>query len=708
MTPLRRYHFQQRAHWSAGLLTRAAPDASGSGFGLAAPWGAGARLRAEAGRAAAIGPEGIACWNDGAQRLWQAEPEAAEPVSVIVPAGLAGATHLALGRTQCWAADERPQIAAYLRDAPVQRLHVTLDVARIIDLAADGHDGVWVLAQRAGQGLALHVDCSGNVDNSLEIASVCGPPRAIACVDTRLVVLDANGTLLRWIDPQRSDAATLEVALHPARPGGCASVIGSLGGGEKNGATRARVAVGGVDAPAFGGDAWVLTCDGDGEWLPGAIELAEAPFDLACGADALLVTSAHAVWRWRLDAGATARRSEGSASFITPTLDSPPAAGRAPWLRAEVQALLPPGASLEIRCAGSDDAQQVAQLRALFAQADLAPALRRQRVTELLCWSAPLRFERIEGSAPDAITACMLPLHAQRTRWLWIAVDLIAAPGAAAPRVVSLDVLYPDESLMQQLPAIYRRQGEKPDDFLRTLVAALDASVHGLDERIATLGRLVDPQDAPEPWLDAIARWLGLPWDDTLALATKRALLVAAPTLLEARGTRVGLRALLAALLPARRARIDDIGVDHGFARLGGARLPALLAGWPCDAAVLNAKACIGQARLADTTRPIDTMAWLTGQVVIEIAATPAERRRWSPWLRPLLDAMTPLTARLHLRWIAPGAAQATPLLDDTLTLEADPLPRLGNGATLGRSRLDARRVATLDGAGASPDMRLY
>ena len=706
MTKLRRYHFEQRAHWSAGLLARAALDPGASGFALAVPWGAGTQLLAQAGRAAAIGPEGIACWNDGAQRLWQAEPDAAEPASSIVPVALAGAAHLALGRTQCWAADARPQLSAYLRDAPMQRLRVALDVERIIDLAADGHDGVWVLAARGAQAMALHVDCSGDIGTCVELASNCGLPRALACVGARLVVLDASGTLLRWIDPQRPAAAALEVALRAARPGGCASVIGSFSGGMQEG--MARVAVGGVDLPAFGGGAWVVACNGDGEWLGGAIELAEAPLDLACGADALLVTSAHAVWRWRLDASGTARRSEGSAAFITPALGSPPAAGRAPWLRVEVQALLPPGTSLEISFAGSDDAQQLAEVRALFGQADLAPALRRQRVTELLGWSAPLRFERIEGSAADAITPCVLPLHEQRTRWLWIAIELIAAPGAAAPRVISLDVLYPNESLMQQLPAIYRRQGEQPGDFLRTLVAALDTSVHGLDERIATLGRLVDPQDAPEPWLDAIARWLGLPWDDTLALPTKRALLAAAPTLLEQRGTRAGLQVLLAALLPSRRARIEDIGVDHGFARLGGARLPALLAGWPFEAAVLNAKACIGHARLADATRPIDTVAWLAGQVVIEIAATPAERRSWLPWLRPLLDAMTPLTARLRLHWIAPGASRTTPLLGDTLTLDGDPPPLLGEGATLGRSRLDARRAATLDGAGAAPDMRLY
>jgi hypothetical protein len=216
------------------------------------------------------------------------------------------------------------------------------------------------------------------------------------------------------------------------------------------------------------------------------------------------------------------------------------------------------------------------------------------------------------------------------------------------------------------------------------------------------------------PWLDAAARWLGLPWDDALPAPAKRALLAAAPVLLAQRGTRAGLRALLAALLPAGRARFDDVGVAHGFARLsaagtGGARLPALLAGWPDDAIVLDTKACLGRGRLADPARPApDTAAWLAGRVEVEIAATPTEQRAWSPWLGPLVEAMTPLTARLRLRWTATTALPTIPVLDATLSLAADPPNRLGDGATLGRSRLEGRRGSALDDAGAAPGLRLY
>lgn len=703
MTQPRRYHFASAAQWGAGLLARASPAADG-GFAPFVPWGAGTLMQSGAGWGAAMAPEDTAIWNDGAQRLWQAERDDPEPASRVVPATLGAARHLVAGRTQLWAAGTGPELSAWLRDVSVLRLRVTLAADRIVDLAADGSDGAWVLALRGTQALALHVDCSGATGPCIELASHCGTPIGLACVGERLVVLEAGGTRLRWVDPRRA-GASMTIPLGPVRPGGRATVIGSD--------ARRRIVVGGVDDAAFGGGAWVVDCDADGDLLA-SMALPAEPNAIACGADQLLVTTARGVWRFGLAAPADARLSEASAKFVTPVLTSPPAEGRAPWLRAEFRALLPPGCSAEIAQASTDDADKLAAVRALLAETGLAPAARRRRLDALLDWSAPMRFERVDGSAIDAAATCVLPLHDLRAHWLWIAVDLVAAPGAAAPSALSLDVLYPDESLLQYLPAIYRAQAEQPGDFLHTLVATLETSVHGLDDRIATLGRLLDPADAPVPWLDAAARWLGLPWDDALPTPAKRALLAAAPVLLAQRGTRAGLRALLAALLPAGRARVDDVGVAHGFARLsaagsGGARLPALLSGWPDDAIVLDTKACLGRGRLADPARPApDAAAWLAGRVEVEIAATPTEQRAWSPWLGPLLEAMTPLTARLRLRWTATTALPAVPVLDATLSLAADPPNRLGDGATLGRSRLEGRRGSALDDAGAAPGLRLY
>lgn len=710
MSDIKRYRFATAAQWHAGQLARARVGADGSITTLA-PWAAAAKL-AGAGGAAAVTPDGIAYWNDDAMRLWRAEPDAIDALPQVAPAALTRATRFAAGRIQLWAADARPIVAAYLLDPPVLRLKVDVaehGITRIIDIAADGADGIWVLGLQAEHPIALPVDCTGQPGHQLALPDPCGAPRGITWIAGRLVVLDATGTLLRWVDPQHADA-TLQVSLRSARPGGVATCIASD--------AKTRIVVGGADAAAFGAAAWLVDATRDGE-LFGTIDLPAAPTTLACAADSLIATSASAVWRYRIDASGTARRSETSAGFITPLLESPPSEGRPPWLRAELSAVLPEGCSVELAYASSDDTHQLAAVRALLAQTGLAPTVRRQRLADLVPWSAPLRFEAVAGGGNATPTLCALPLHDLRTRSLLISVELIASPGAATPRIVSLDVLYPDDSLMQYLPAIYRRQAEQQaGDFIRTLVAALETSVASLDERIARLGQLVDPRDAPEPWLDAIARWLGMPWDDALPLSIKRRLLEAAPALLEQRGTRGGLQALFGALLPAHRARITDIGVEHGFVLLGsagspGTRLPALLSGWRGNSMVLNRKAIVGRGRLGPAADAPDGSSWLAGLIEVEVSATPAERHAWSAWLPTLVAAMTPVTAQLQLRW-STCALRAMPrldgslLLDDSLRLGEEPPLRLGSGAALGHARLSGLGGVTLGGAGDSPGFELH
>ena len=69
------------------------------------------------------------------------------------------------------------------------------------------------------------------------------------------------------------------------------------------------------------------------------------------------------------------------------------------------------------------------------------------------------------------------------------------------------------------------------------------------------MARHLHPSTAPEPWLDFVARWLGLPWDDALSGEQKRALLSRAAILARSRGTRAGLEIADAEHLRLLRAR---------------------------------------------------------------------------------------------------------------------------------------------------------
>jgi phage tail-like protein len=694
-----RYRFASAAQWGAGLVSAA--DAHFNSTLTPAPgWARGPQRWAMLAGAAALAGNGEAFWigsteASAAPRLHRLADDDRSPDTKLPPAQLAAARHLVAGRRQLWSADERPQLHAWLRDGLSLRLQAALPVDAVIDLAADGDDGVWVLARDGSHEAVLHVDCAGHVVARLELAGC--RPRGLASLGRGgdLVLLDASGERLTWID-SRSGLPRFSLGLHAARLCADAGVIS---------AGRGQIAVGGV-SHAPDGTAWVATFDAAGSLID-VIDIDDAPVDVAIGRGVLLVTTRCAALRFRRDGTMAAR--DAQVLFVTPALESPPAEGRNLWLRAEATAALPTGTSLELSWAGTDDGEKRRRADAILRDATLPPRARWERLRTELAFESPLVFST-EGAAADGPAVCALPLHDARPRWIWIAVTLVATPGSSRPELHSLDVLYPDDSLMQQLPSIYRRQAAQPNDFLRSLVGLLETTTQGLDRRIATLGQLLDPARAEAPWLDAAAEWLGIPWDEALPLEAKRALLSIAELLQSARGTRSGLEALLAAVLPPGRARVIDAFVENGFARLGcpgaGTRLPALLGGLEPGWLVLGRKARLGRGRLS-ADGVIDCGARFAGIVVVEVAATSAERRDWS-WLRPLLEQVMPLTARLRLRWTALHGARAGDVLHAELRLEADPAARLGEASIVGSMRLTDHATPPLDTAGPTPGFRLH
>jgi phage tail-like protein len=231
---------------------------------------------------------------------------------------------------------------------------------------------------------------------------------------------------------------------------------------------------------------------------------------------------------------------------------------------------------------------------------------------------------------------------------------------------------------------------------VRAVVGVLEANTQGLDDRIAAMGSHVHPSTASSPWLDFVAQWLGVPWDDGLAVDQKRAIVKRAGELASLRGTRAGLEMLLESLMPGtpRRFRVIDTTADFGFAIVGndGCRasaLPAMLGGRAPWSAELDS-AVLGAMRLPCPGQHDDGLWRLTGKIRVDVAATARERRAWEPWLLALITEMVPLTARVELRWVSAHALRAN-RLDGTLTLHPAPSPHLGTDAVTGLARLPER-----------------
>jgi len=680
--PLRSYRFSTAAQWNACLFDRA--GSGGDGLRPFAPFAQPPTRYATAGaHAPAVTRTGEILWRDDAGTLYRLTACADAPETSAAPFAIAHASRMIATSNGLWV----DSLQLFEIDTLSRLLTVEIPDAVIVDIAAGDRDGILALVSRGDVWQSIHIDCAGRI---VETVTFEGIAHASAFVWLRraeryAVLVDAPQQCLHWYSA-KGGAAISNIPVGAMHPCFTATALGSDG--------RGRVFVAGTDGDTFGGGAFVLTFDADGN------ALSEVPLDapatgIAATRDSLIVTGPRGLLRFAEAGRVPDAAGEVRCTLITPMLQSPDREDARRWLRIEALASLPEGSAIEMSFAATGDDATRDRMNAIAADRSLTATQRIQKLrTEPDLWHAPTVFH---GSDPQSDTPFAAPLFDVRERYLWVCITLSAAPGAHLPELTELTVLYPGRTLMENLPAIYQRGEESPGSLLRSLVGVLETTTQGLDARIAAMGSRINPSTAPEPWLDFIARWLGLPWDDGLTLDQKKALMTRAPELANGRGTRAGLEALLESVMPGtpRRFRVTDATADFGFATIGGdgcsgTALPAILGGFTRWNAELDSRAVLGIMRLPCAGQRDDGTGQLAGKIRIELAASAAERKAWEPWLLALITDMVPLTARVELRWVSAQALR-TGRLDGTLTLEASPAPHLGTDAVTGLARLPER-----------------
>jgi phage tail-like protein len=640
--------------------------------------------------APAVSPYGGTVWRNQADTLFRWDEGDGDPRPAPASAALARASRIVANGEALWVIGEQPgTVECFDEDTLSRRMVISVGSKSVVDVADDGRRGVFVLAEIDCQWHCVHVDCAGHIVGSVPLAALLRPVGFTYLRDARrIVALDGRGAnaSVRWYalggcgELAQVFTRTLGVCFD-------ASLIA--------GDTRGRVFIAGTDHERHGVRHHVIILDGEGETI-GDIPIDEPATGASACRDRLVVGTAAALLFFSATQTVPDAASESRFTVVTPMLRSPAPPTGPPWLRVEAMADLPAGTTLEIVQAATDDASVVAQWNRTVDDASLS---RTGRMAALRAhddlWGTPVT---IRGSA-DQVRFSGVPLAAPlfnvNRAYVAVAVTLIASSGASLPSLSRLEVLYPGRSLIDYLPAIYRKAERLPGDFTRALVGVLETTTQGLDARIASMGRHIDASTTHGAWLDYIASWLGLPWDDGLSDAQKAALIRSAAVLAKARGTRAGLEALLDAVVTGTdaRYRVTDATADHGFAVLSsgpgcGPRLPVMLGGLHADAAELGARAILGRLHLPCDGVIDDATTYLAGRVQVDIAASADQRKSWEPWIRALLIAMLPATTRLDLRWRARGA-----LADDLTDIELrDPTaaPTLGTDAVTGEFVLAA------------------
>ena len=691
------YRFATPAQWSACLFDQADSGPRGQMDGLRpiAPYEQTGHLYAtQAAHAPVVTRAGEILWHDDAGLMHRLSVYDDTPEVHRAPYAIALASRLVSTANGLWViGDSRTSVLRYDEETLTRLSEVTIADARVIDIASDGYDLLFALIERAGSWQAVRVDCSGRI---VETVTFEGISHATAFVYLRglgrfVVLAGEPNSRLYWFSAQ-GGAALISVqiaAMHPCFSG---HVLGSD--------SRARVVLAGADGATFGGAAFVLIFDGDGALLGEVpLDASDSPASgVAATRDGLLVTGPHGLLRYAVANAVPDGTAEVRCTLITPLLHSPGRPDGRRWLRIEATAGLPEGAALEISYAAISDPAVRKRLAAIAADKTLPAG---QRVRKLLrepdIWSVPIAFHGTSVPRGESAAPLSAPLFDVREPDVWVCVTLAATAGGSLPSLSELVVLYPGQSLMDNLPSIYRRDEVQPGAFLRSLVGVLETTTQGLDARIAALGGHVHPATATRPWLDFIARWLGVPWDDALDNGQKRCLIAQASELARGRGTRLGLETLLECLMPGapRRFRVTDATADLGFATVGGdtcrgSPLPALLGGRTRWSAELDSRAVLGHMRLPCAGQRDDGAWQIAGRIRVEVAASGGERNKWEPWLLTLINEMVPISARVELRWVSTRALRGN-RLDGSLTLEAAPTPHLGSDAVTGVARLPDR-----------------
>lgn len=698
----RGYRFTTPAQWSACLFDRVDRESSGAQDRIQpiAPYEQTAQLYTTQGAHAPVATRaGEVLWHDDKGCLHRLTACDEEPDAYPAPHAIAQASRLVSTSGGLWVIGESRNSLERYEEGTLTRLSVVeLPGARIIDLASDGYDALFALVERSGAWQAARVNYAGETVCTATFEGIPAPKAFVFLRQSRrFVVLAGDSSPQLYWFPAEGGAALTSIVVGAMHPCFSASVLGSDG--------RRRVVLAGADDGCFGGKGFVLAFDGNGAPL-GEIPLDERDSPatgVAAARDSLLITGGRGLLRYAVAKAVPDGTAEVRCSLMTPMLHSPDREDARRWLRVEATANLPDGASLEISCAATADAAVRDRLTAI-AQEDAIPA--GHRLQKLLrepgIWRPPIVFHGSKAppsgdSAAPLSAQLSAPLFDVHEPYIWVCITLSATAGGQLPSLSQLAVLYPGRSLMENLPAIYRRAETQPGSFLRSLVGVLESTTQGLDARIASLASHVHPSTSTGPWLDFIARWLGLPWDDALAEVQKRCIVGRAPDLARSRGTRAGLEALLDCLLPGtpRRFRIIDATADMGFATVGGegcrgSALPAILGGRTQWSPELGGNAVLGRMRLPCAGQVDDGVPHIVGLVRVDVAASGEERHAWEPWLPALIDEMVPLTARVQLRWVSAQALHGA-RLDGSLVLQPTATPHLGSDAVTGVARLPER-----------------
>jgi phage tail-like protein len=250
--------------------------------------------------------------------------------------------------------------------------------------------------------------------------------------------------------------------------------------------------------------------------------------------------------------------------------------------------------------------------------------------------------------APD-----LLALN-EPAQYLWIA-GIMQGDGTASPIVREIRLTHDEDGWLPLLPAIYARN-ETSNVFLTRALAACESAMDVESRLIDDLPLLFDPDAAtdilPRPtWLEWLAQWVDADLEESWDDATRRSVAARAFRMHARRGTKEGIRRLVA-LHTGSKPFITEVAAAGGLWALGVTALgqdSALAASSP-DGAVLGTTAIVDHSSLiGEEHRGAPVFDDVAHRFIVQLYASQVHGRDGLARVREILDREKPAHTTYHL-----------------------------------------------------------
>lgn len=649
---IKRYTFEKRTHFQKCRRFGGAKECDDNFLSIATPFGQDHQTYGSSGAfSPACSSEGEVFWKDNDGNLHRLSSLENHVTALNTPDCLAKSQKLVVTVDGIWALSSVDRLLClYDKKSLTRKLRFELSIQNVVSIASDQNGFIVAMGKQHDGWILQRINPSGQIVQTinLKLDSKCQPQDFFFQKGSKsfVIALDNLCPQLLWLDENAKQVRMKSIGQYSFGFRYISMYIGE----------EDRIFVLGIDRTEDGGRHRLLSLDREGNLSTSSLVLDSTPqYTGIVEKDSFaFLTCSDGLKKFAPTGIIPSNGQLIQCVAVTPKLFSPPENDQkssSPWLRAEAEVTLPNGCSFEIGCFDSQtmgkqkiESKGEKNNQQEFSQSDL---------NQLISESSQKVIMYGESSGSESRVKVRLKLFDTQSNDIFVWAKLIASPGAKLPAIRRLDVLYPGISLGQYLPSFFRRNANQSGDFLRSFIGILETSSQDIDEKISRLGDHLNPKRASEDWLNYVARWLGIPWDDEIGLYEKRNLVTKGHLLLKNRGTKVGLEILLENLIPGslRRFKVSDPFAKYGFTYFKhgsntGLRLPALLP-------VITKPDSACDSLLEERTREVSEQTGnFLSPILVEIAANPFEKQKWQPWIKRVIDEMIPLNCCSVIQWI--------------------------------------------------------